>query len=286
MENQYRFSEDVKLIREMLKMTQQELANALDVNKSTINRWENDEVKGSDAALELFYNYAFSRGIDLNRIKEQFYREEAVNSDSRILFHGAKNSIEGEVRADVARANNDFGTGFYLGESLIQSSLFVSNFEKSCVYIAEFHTGELTGITYEVNRDWMLTIAYFRGRIQKFHDSNVIRDLLKKLDGVDYVVAPIADNRMYQIIEDYIDGAITDAQCQHALAATDLGNQYVLKTQKAVSRLNILERRFLCKKERQEYQNIREHDRRISDDKVKAAKIRYRGTGHYIDEIL
>lgn len=71
---------------------------------------------------------------------------------------------------------------------------------------------------------------------------------MKKLDGVDYVVAPIADNRMYQIIEDYIDGAITDAQCQHALAATDLGNQYVLKTQKAVSRLNILERRFCVKR--------------------------------------
>lgn len=43
------------------------------------------------------------------------------------------------------------------------------------------------------------------------------RELLVRLESADYVIAPIAGNRMFQIIDEFAAGEITDAQCEHAL---------------------------------------------------------------------
>ena len=101
-----------------------------------------------------------------------------------------------------------------------------------------------------------------------------------------YGTVPIADNRMYQIIDSFIDGEITDEQCRHALAATELGMQYVIKTGRAAECAEVLERCFLCSEEKKDYFTARSNDFRAAEDKVRAARIKYRGKGKYIDELL
>ena len=54
-----------------------------------------------------------------------------------------------------------------------------------------------------------------------------IKTLIEQSKDCDYIIAPIADNRMFQIINAFIDGEITDEQCKHCLAATNLGMQYI-----------------------------------------------------------
>ena len=54
---------------------------------------------------------------------------------------------------------------FTAGESFEQSSLFVSGFDTSSVYILSFNPQNLSSIEYKVNQELMLTIAYFRGRL-------------------------------------------------------------------------------------------------------------------------
>ena len=103
---------------------------------------------------------------------------------------------------------------------------------------------------------------------------------------MDYVIAPIADNKMFRIIDAFINGEITDEQCKHSLAATNLGYQYVLLTDKALSKLKKLECCFLSKEERSHYRKIKKDDAKLGEDKVKLARINFRGKGHYIDEIL
>ena len=137
MDNHYRIDEDCRLFREMRHLSQTELANKLGLGLATVNRWENMQSEPAEDNLEKFYAYAYRSFIRLNSIKEQFYREE-LNQDEHLLFHGAKTIIEGEIRPDVSRHNNDFGQGFYMGESFRQAALFVSNFESSCVYAIEF----------------------------------------------------------------------------------------------------------------------------------------------------
>ena len=56
----------------------------------------------------------------------------------------------------------------------------------------------------------MLTIAYFRGRLSGYEDHPIIKKLINKLEDIDYLVAPIADNRMFRIIDSFIEGEITD----------------------------------------------------------------------------
>ena len=71
----------------------------------------------------------------------------------------------------------------------------------------------------------MMTIAYYRGTLGSYENHPLIRKLVNDVEGNDYIIAPIADNRMYQIINSFIEGEITDQQCMHCLASTNLGKQ-------------------------------------------------------------
>ena len=59
------FSEFVKTVRTELKFSQQKLANALNVNFTTINRWENGHVMPSNLALKSFYEFCQGNFIDI-----------------------------------------------------------------------------------------------------------------------------------------------------------------------------------------------------------------------------
>ena len=186
----------------------------------------------------------------------------------------------------MSRATNDFGKGFYCGETYEQSASFIENFNDSRVYYFSFDSKGLKFKHYNVDQEWMLTIAYFRGKLKEYENHIIIKNLLLNLKNIDYVIAPIADNKMFRIIDAFIDGEITDEQCKHCLAASNLGYQYVLLTNKAVLNLEMLECCYLSSEERNSYKNKKIVDNKIGADKVKLARIQYRGKGLYIDEIL
>jgi len=277
---------DIEIVRELLGMTYEELAKEIGVSRMTLNRWKENESKIPLAKLSAFYSMAFKRGIRLNKIKEQLYREDYSDDSCEILFHGAKTSIEGMLDIDKSRRNNDFGQGFYCGESLEQSAMFVSNYPASSLYILKFRKDGLKSKSFGVNREWMLAIAYFRGRLGEFENSKVIFELIESMKGIDYIIAPIADNRIFEIIDSFIDGEITDVQCQHCLSATNLGNQYVFVTQKALHQVEVLAHCFLANEEKEYYLHSRKEAVEMNRDKVKIARKQYRGQGHYIEEIL
>jgi transcriptional regulator with XRE-family HTH domain len=284
--NDFKLADDIDVICELLGITAAELAAQIGVSQNTVARWKNDSHKASLENLNKLYDFAFSEGVRLNKIKEQLYREDCKGKSRIILFHGAKNRIEGAVSVEKSRGTNDFGKGFYCGENLEQSAMFVSGFPESSLYIYEFDKTGLSGTRFFVDRDWMLTIAYFRGRLSEYACHPIIRKLIRKVEGKDYILAPIADNRMFEIIDSFIDGEITDAQCQHCLSATNLGSQYVFKTEQAVRQLTFKRHCFLCEKEKKYYLNSKKEESRIGNDKVKIARKQFRGQGEYIEEIL
>ena len=280
----YRISEDLKLIREMLDLSQEEIASIIGLDKKTITRIENEENYPFNDTLEKIYSFAYKKGIKLNEIKEMLYKEEKPYS--KIIFHGSKSLIEGKISPDVGRLTNDFGRGFYCGESIEQTTSFVSKFLDSSIYIIEFVDDDLKHQKFNVDQEWMLAVAYFRGRLNDYKDHPYIKRIINKINNSDYICAPIADNRMFRIIDRFIDGEITDEQCKHCLAATNLGNQYVFLTEKAISSLNILERCYISTLERDYYLKQKEYDLNDSDNKVKYALIKYKREGKYIEEIL
>ncbi|MBP3897073.1 MAG: DUF3990 domain-containing protein [Mogibacterium sp.] len=261
------------------------MAVRMGVSTVTLNRWENKENSLSPENLKRVYTFAHELGIPLNSIKEQFYKEEG-SSDLKILFHGAKEALYGKISPDKSDKINDFGRGFYMGESFRQAALFVSNYPAPSVYVASFNTRALHGVEYKVDREWLMTIAVHRGRLSNVIDSTKEEAIRQKVREADYVLAPIADNRMYQIIDTFIAGEITDEQCRHALAATNLGRQYVAVSKKAMDGIHVLERCYLCDAEKSAYTESRKNEITEADSKVKAARIKYRGKGKYIDELL
>ena len=283
--NDFALCTDIEIVMELLDITAKDLADNIGVTPTTISRWRKREEQVSSSNLNAFYNFAFRKGIRLNKIKEQLFKEDC-GRNSIILFHGAKTYIDGRISIEKSKSTNDFGRGFYCGESLEQSAMFVANYPESSLYILEFDKTDLSYTQLNVDRDWMLLIAYFRNKLNDYAKHPVILDLLSKLEGVDYIVAPIADNRMFEIIDSFIDGEITDVQCQHCLSATNLGNQYVFVTDKALSQLQILRHCYLASDEKSYYLSYKQEESRGGNDKVKVARKKYRGKGEYIEDIL
>lgn len=282
---EYKFSEDLKAIREILGLSQSEFAHMMGVEQVTISRNEVGNTKPSAKFLESVYAFAFNKNIKINRLKEMFWRDD-LKQNEKILFHGAKSEIIGDIDIHKGRYNNDFGHGFYTGETYEQAISFISGFEHSSVYYFCFDAHNLKQKRYKVDQEWMMTIAYYRGVLDEYKDHPMIKKLISTTKDCDYIIAPIADNRMFQIINSFINGEITDEQCKHCLAATNLGMQYIFKSEKALSHIKLLERCYISVSEREYYKNIRFEESRLGDNKVKLARRQYRGKGKYIDEIL
>lgn len=59
------FSEFVITVRKNLKLSQKQLASAINVSYSTINRWENGHVIPSNLAVKSFYDFCENNFIDI-----------------------------------------------------------------------------------------------------------------------------------------------------------------------------------------------------------------------------
>ncbi len=282
----YQIIQDIEAVLELTNLNITEFAEELNVSRAIVHNWLSGKKDISEKNISSFYEYTFRKGIRLNKIKEQLYTEEITNKSEVLLFHGAKTMLEGPLRLDCGKRKNDFGAGFYCGESLEQSAMFVATFPTSSLYILKFNRSNLKEKRFSVNRDWMLMIAYFRERLGEYANSEVIKRLVQEMQDVDYIVAPIADNRMFEIIDQFIDGEITDVQCQHCLSATNLGNQYVMVSENALNQTEILEHCYLAPAEKEAYLASRQESYDMNRDKVKIARKQYRSQGSYIEDIL
>ena len=281
----YNFDKDFKAIRDVLDISQKEFAKVLDTEQKTISNIESKDSYPSKTIVESAFTYAFKKDVKINKLKELLCRDN-LSHNEKLLFHGSKGEIKGDIDVNFGRGNNDFGKGFYTGESYEQAVSFISIYDDPSVYFMSFDDSDLKCKRYSVDREWMMTIAYYRESLEEYENHPLIKKIIAESRDCDYIVAPIADNKMFETINEFIEGNLTDEQCKHCLAATNLGMQYVFLTEKAASRLKIVERCYVCDKERVYYKKIKEDYRKLGNDKVKLAKAQYRGIGKYIDEVL
>lgn len=281
----YNFDKDFKAIRDVLDISQKEFAKVLDTEQKTISNIESKDSYPSKTIVESAFTYAFKKDVKINKLKELLCRDN-LSHNEKLLFHGSKGEIKGDIDVNYGRGNNDFGKGFYTGESYEQAVSFISTYDDPSVYFMSFDDSDLKCKRYSVDSEWMMTIAYYRETLDKYENRPLIKKIIAESRDCDYIVAPIADNKMFETINEFIEGNLTDEQCKHCLVATNLGMQYVFLTEKAASRLKIVERCYVCDKEREHYKKLKEDYRKLGNDKVKLAKAQYRGIGKYIDEVL
>lgn len=277
---------EIAVLCSTLKITEVELAKELGITFETINHWK-DESKIIDISnIESLYSYAYSNKIIFNNIYEQFFKEDCQKNEV-VLFHGAKRSFPMPINfVEHSKSNNDFGIGFYLGETFEQAANYISFLQLNRVYSFKLNLENLKVFRFSVDTKWMIAIAYYRGLLEDYKDCDFVRNIINEIDTCDVVIAPIADNRMFDIISEYVEGSITDEQCRHALTATNLGLQYVLKTSKAVNQIRLIKEMYVCKKEKEKCIENRNVLTNSGFQKVKMARIEYKGKGKYIDEVL
>ncbi len=281
----YKIDKDLILFRQLFNFSQDELARILETERITITRIEALETYPREEFFDKFYNFCYRNGLRLNIQKEMFFKDN-LKDNHILLIHASKSGIDGEISANKGRENTDFGKGFYCSESYEKAIQYVARYPRASTYFIDFDPSDLKVAKYKVDLNWMLTITYFRGKLDEYKNTKLVKNILNNLKDVDYIVAPIADNRMFDIIDSFINGEITDEQAKHSLASTNLGYQYVFISQKSISHLNIIERCFVSTLEKEDYQKEQINFLKTSEDKSKIARIEYKNKGRYIGEIL
>lgn len=277
---------EIKVICETLQMTETELAKELGVTYESINHWKNERKKIDESNLEKLYSYAFLNGVRFNNIYEQLIKEDCKDNNV-ILFHGAKRAFSMPIDyVNNSKVNNDFGIGFYLGESFEQAANYISFIDMNRVFCFNLNLEGLKTYKFNVDTEWMIAIAYYRGWLDDYKNKSFVNNIINKISDCDVIVAPIADNRMFDIITEYVEGTITDEQCRHALAATNLGFQYVLKTNKAINQTELVKEMYVCNKEKEKCIANRISLTESGLQKVKMARIEYKGKGKYFEELV
>lgn len=245
----------------------------------------------SKLQLENIYNYAYNKGLFLNEITWQECLDKYRKDKVKVCTHGARTYIRGDIQINVngthnADSTNDFADGFYIGQNLSQAGMFVGEEPNSSLYFLTFDPRGLRCAYFDVDEEWMLAIGLFRGRLNEYADNPKLIAIKDKVANCDFVFAPIADNKLFEVIDAFIDGELTDLQCLYALSATHLGYQYVLKTQRAVDNLSIINHLYYCGMEKSLYNKEADVETNTSMNKAIIAKKKYRGQGKFISEIL
>ena len=284
----YDVAKDIYLIRSFYRLTQQEFADAIGISRVNVARWEKGVSFPRKSELETIYSFAYKEDgsfLDINKSKEMLYRDD--RDENLLLFHGTSFDIVGEADNKHSSRPNDFGDGFYLGESLAQAATWVCQKDNASAYVFYFaaHDG-LAGASFKVDRRWMYAILYYRGALEEYILSDEIKSIVEEVERSDYLLVPIADNQMYDILAMFKRGEITDEACIRSLACSNLGFQYVLKSDKAFRYLKCIDRLYLCKAEKRSYAKVKATQSRDSENKAKLARIKYRRKGKYIDELF
>lgn len=113
----------------------------------------------------------------------------------------------------------------------------------------------------------------------------MIKQIVKKIEDADLVIAPIADNKMFYVMSQFAEGEINADVALHSLSASGLGLQYIIKTERALKNCNTIEKYYLSGPEREDCRKALIERGYEIDTKLKLAKREYR-EGLYIEELL
>ena len=122
--------------------------------------------------------------------------------------------------------------------------------------------------------------------MEGYSNSPLFTRYAKMENGYDIVTGYIANDRMYQVMNRFFEGDITNTALLNSISALKLGKQYACISQKACDNVEILSERTVTPFElsflRELSANHRKEGIRVAEDIVK----QYRREGKYFDELL
>lgn len=203
------------------------------------------------------------------------------------LYHGSKNSLNGPIEPN-SRPDCDFGTGFYTGTNLDQVRGLVASHPSPTIYKLRFDPAQirddkkiaLTGYS------WLISVIAFRIKDRRIQNLPQIKQARQEISHADLVAGAIADDRMNEAIIRFMNNGLSDAALIQCLESVDYGYQYVFKSQKACSMIQIAEAKPLTGSEKQYATSYAVQKRKESMGIVSRMAGYYNREGHFLQEIL
>lgn len=274
----------IKTIRQSARMNQEQFAKALGTTALSINRWENGKTQPNKMAQTQLFEFCKRNNIDLfDYIAKQVKRD--ADDNKLIVYHGSKKGIAGKIEP-ISRESCDFGKGFYLGTDPAQPLTLICDDDKPILYTMKLDLTGLKVLKVEMNLEWAMLIAYYRGYMDEVTGSEIYKKYERLADGYDVILGYIANDRMYRVMKSFFEKEITDAALIHSLSALDLGRQYVCKTAKACDQLEIVDKRELTSLELAILRDKSIVRRQEGIDLTEQILLKYRREGKFFDEIL
>ena len=278
----YKFIQDIDIVCKYLHISREKLAEKIEIPFETISRFSNKDIVPSDDILEKFYSFVYEQGIELNQTKIESYKKR----HDVLLFHGSKEGMVDSISLDHSRKRVDLGVGFYTEDNYHQSLEFISNTNHGSIYVLDVKYAKLKILNIDVSLKWLLMIALCRGKLEKYNHTRIYQDILKELSSYDIIIAPIADNRMFTTIDDFISSAISSEQAIHAMKVLSLGKQIVFKTKASLTHLKVLERLYVCKNEKADTEFKKKQKLLDNSALITEAYEKYIRQGLYISEFF
>lgn len=275
-------SDIIKNIRNILALSQTELAERLGVSFATVNRWEKGHCEPSQIAIKAIRQLCTDSNIDYS----QFEGNSIIEGNGTVtLYHGSKSGISGDI-APISRGRCDFGQGFYMGTDRTQPLTLICNHENAKLYTVKANLSGLKILDIEIELDWALLVAFNRGKMD-LAKGTVIYERFKNIaEGCDMIIGYIADDRMFTVLDRFFRGDITDVALINSLSALKLGKQYVAITQKACSQIEIVKEESLTLEDRETLKMESEKNRKTGIALAEDICKKYRREGRFFDEIL
>lgn len=274
----------IKAIRQSAGMNQEQFAKALGTTALSINRWENGKTQPNKMAQTQLFEFCKKNNIDLfDYIAKQVKRD--ADDNRLIVYHGSKKGITGKIEP-ISRESCDFGKGFYLGTDPAQPLTLICDEDKPLLYTMKLDLTGLKVLKVEMNLEWAMLIAYYRGYMDEVKGSEIYKKYERLADGYDVILGYIANDRMYRVMKSFFEKEITDVALIHSLSALDLGRQYVCKTAKACDQLEIVDKKELTSLELAILRDKSIVRRQEGIDLTEEILLKYRREGKFFDEIL
>lgn len=274
----------IKAIRQSAEMNQEQFAKALGTTALSINRWENGKTQPNKMAQTQLFEFCKKNNIDLfDYIAKQVKRD--ADDNRLIVYHGSKKGITGKIEP-ISRESCDFGKGFYLGTDPAQPLTLICDEDKPILYTMKLDLTGLKVLKVEMNLEWAMLIAYYRGYMDEVKGSEIYKKYERLADGYDVILGYIANDRMYRVMKSFFEKEITDVALIHSLSALDLGRQYVCKTAKACDQLEIVDKKELTSLELAILRDKSIVRRQEGIDLTEEILLKYRREGKFFDEIL
>lgn len=274
----------IRTIRQSARMNQEQFAKALGTTALSINRWENGKTQPNKMAQSQLFEFCRKNNIDLSDFIAKQIRRNA-DDECLIVYHGSKKGIDGRI-APISRQSCDFGRGFYLGSNPEQPLTLICDEEKPVIYTMKLDLTGLKVLDVEMDLEWAMLIAYYRGYMDEVRGSEIYRKYEQMADGYDVICGCIANDRMYRVMKSFFEKEITDSALIHSLSALDLGCQYVCKTENACEKLEVLAKKELTSLELAILRDRSIERRQEGIDLADEVLLKYRREGKYFDEIL